>query len=146
MKISGWFAVRLAGMLAVGVFTSLACWALDIRYPVFLGFFAGVADIVPFIGPIASGAVIALVALLDSWQKAAAAIAIFTIIQQLENNLVIPLLSKKFIEFPAILVLLSLLAGKAIWGVAGAILAIPLFGVLYDFVRDYLMRNKRLNE
>ncbi len=146
VKISGWFAVRLAGMLAVGVFTSLACWALDIRYPVFLGFFAGVADIVPFIGPIASGAVIALVALLDSWQKAAAAIAIFTIIQQLENNLVIPLLSKKFIEFPAILVLLSLLAGKAIWGVAGAILAIPLFGVLYDFVRDYLMRNKRLNE
>ena len=146
VKISGWFAVRLAGMLAVGLSTSLACWALDIRYPVFLGFFAGVADIVPFIGPIASAAVIALVALLDSWQKAVLIIAIFTVIQQLENNLVIPLLSKKFIEFPAILVLLSLLAGEAIWGIAGAILAIPLFGVLYDFARDYWARNKRLNE
>jgi len=90
--------------------------------------------------------VIALVALLDSWQKAVLIIAIFTVIQQLENNLVIPLLSKKFIEFPAILVLLSLLAGEAIWGIAGAILAIPLFGVLYDFARDYWARNKRLNE
>lgn len=144
IKISGWFAVRLAGMLAVGSFTSLACWALDIRYPVFLGFFAGVADIIPFVGPTATGAIIALVALIDSWQKAALAVAIFIAIQQLENNLVIPLLSKKFMEFPAILVLLSLLVGEALWGLAGAVLAIPLFGILYDFVRDYLMRHKQI--
>ncbi len=146
VKISGWFAVRLAGMLAVGLLTSLAAWALDIRYPVFLGFFAGVADIVPFIGPIASGAVIALAALLDSWQKALLIVVIFTAIQQLENNLIIPLLSKKFIAFPAILVLVSLLAGEAIWGLAGAILAIPLFGVLYDFGRGYLIGTKKIKE
>ncbi len=144
IKISGWFAVRLAGMLAVGSFTSLACWALNIRYPVFLGFFAGVADIIPFVGPIAAAAIIAVVALIDSWQKAVLAVAIFTIIQQLENNLVIPLLSKKFIEFPAILVLLSLLVGETLWGLAGAILAIPLFGILYDFVREYLMKHKKI--
>lgn len=144
VKISGWFAVRLAGMLAVGSFTSLACWALDIRYPVFLGFFAGVADIIPFVGPAVSGAIIAIVALIDSWQKAALAVGIFIVIQQLENNLVIPLLSKKFMEFPAILVLLSLLVGDVLWGLAGAILAIPLFGILYDFVRDYLMKHKQV--
>lgn len=142
-KISGWFAVRLAGMAAVGFLTWLMCWALDVRYPIFLGFFAGIADIVPFIGPIATGAVIALVALIDSWQKAVLLVAIFTVIQQLENNLVLPLLSQKFIAFPAILVLISLLVGKALWGLAGAILAIPMFGIAYDFVGDYLIKHRR---
>ena len=144
VKISGWFAVRFAGMIAVGLLTSLVCWALNIRYPIFLGFIAGAADIIPFIGPLAAAAVIALLALLDSWQAALLAVALFMLIQQLENNLMIPLLTKKFIEFPAILVLVSILVGDALWGLAGAILAIPLFGILYDFIRDYLIRNKKL--
>ena len=142
-KISGWFAVRFAGMAAVGFLTWLACWALDVRYPIFLGFFAGVADIVPFIGPVAAGAVIALVALIDSWQKAVLAVVVFTVVQQLENNLVLPLLSQKFIAFPAILVLISLLIGEALWGLAGAILAIPMFGIVYDFISDYLIKRRR---
>lgn len=142
IKISGWFAVRFAGMVAVGVLASLACWALGIKYPIFLGFIAGAADIIPFIGPLAAGAIMALFALLDSWQKAAAIAVIFTVIQQFENNLMIPLLTKKFMEFPAILVLLSILVGDALWGLAGAILAIPLFGLLYDFTQDYLKKTK----
>ncbi len=144
VKISGWFMARFAGMLAVGVFTSLACWALGVRYPIFLGFVAGIADIVPFIGPLFAGALIAMAGLLDSWQVAVLAVAFFTLIQQVENNIVIPLLSKKFIEFPAILVLLSLLVGDALWGLAGAILAIPMFGLLYDFVHDYLIKTKKI--
>jgi len=142
IKISGWFVVRFAGMLAVGLLSSLACWALNIRYPFFLGFIAGIADIVPFLGPLIAGALMAMLALLDSWQKALIIVVVFTIIQQVENNLMIPLLAKKFIEFPAILVLISLLVGESLWGLAGAILAIPLFGLFYDFTRDYLIRNK----
>lgn len=142
VKISGWFAVRFTGMIAVGTLTSLTCWGLEVRYPIFLGFLAGIADIIPFVGPLFAGAVIILAGLLDSWQKAAAAALVFTLIQQLENNLIIPLLSKKFMEFPAILVLLSILTGEALWGLAGAILMIPLFGIFYDFVRDYLAKNK----
>lgn len=146
VKISGWFAVRFAGMAAVGLLTSLVCGALGIRYPIFLGFVAAIADIIPFVGPLFAAAVIALLALLDSWQVAAIAVFLFTVVQQLENNLIIPLLSKKFIEFPAILVLLSILVGDALWGLAGAILAIPLFGILYDFVKDYLIKIKKIDD
>ena len=142
VKISGWFAVRFAGMLAVGLLMSLTCWALQVRYPIFLGFIAGAADVIPFIGPLAAVIVMALFALIDSWQKAVIIIGVFTVVQQLESNLMIPLLTRKFMKFPAILVLLSLLVGDALWGVAGAILAIPLFGILYDFIRDYMIKNK----
>lgn len=142
VKISGWFAVRFAGMLAVGLLMSLACWALQIRYLIFLGFIAGAADVIPFIGPLAAVIVMALFALIDSWQKAVIIIGVFTVVQQIESNLMIPLLTRKFMKFPAILVLLSLLVGDALWGIAGAILAIPLFGILYDFIRDYMIKNK----
>jgi len=41
------------------------------------------------------------------------------------------------------LVLISLLVGEALWGLAGAILAIPMFGIAYDFVGDYLIKHRR---
>jgi len=64
-------------------------------------------------------------ALIDSWQKAVLIIILFTIIQQIESNIIIPLLTRKFMDFPAILVLASIFIGENLWGIAGAILAIP---------------------
>jgi len=142
IKISGWFVIRFVGMVAVGLLTSMSCYAVGIQYPVFLGFIAGVLDIIPFIGPLAAGLILGMFALLDSWQKAVLIIMIFTFVQQLENNLIIPLLTRKFMDFPGILVLISIFIGETLWGVAGAILAIPLFGVMYDVVRDYLEEHK----
>ena len=142
IKISGWFIIRVVGMLFVGVLVSMSCFALNIQYPVFLGFIAGVLDIIPFIGPLAAAFLLAMFALIDSWQKAVLILAVFTFIQQLENNLIIPLLTRKFMDFPGILVLISIFIGETLWGMAGAILAIPLFGVLHDVIRDYLERHK----
>lgn len=142
IKISGWFIVRVVGMLSVGLLTSLSCYALNVDYPVFLGFIAGVLDIIPFIGPITAAFLLAMFALIDSWQKAFLIVAIFTFIQQLENNLIIPLLTRKFMDFPGILVLISIFIGETLWGMAGAILAIPFFGIVHDVVRDYLERHK----
>jgi predicted PurR-regulated permease PerM len=141
-KISGWFAARLLSMLFVGVTVALLCAVVGVDYPIFFGTFAFIVDIIPFIGPIFYGAVIALFALLDAWQKAAAiAIGIF-IINQIEGNIITPVLTKKFMNFPATLVLISLLVGERLWGIMGAVLAIPLFGIVYDFTRDFLEKNK----
>ena len=53
-----------------------------------------------------------------------------------------PILSTKLINLPAVLVIVSLLIGERLWGPVGAILAIPLFGIFYDFTIDYLQKNK----
>lgn len=142
IKISGWFIIRVVGMVSIGLLTSLSCYAIGIEYPVFLGFIAGVLDIIPFIGPIVAAFLLAMFALIDSWQKAVLIVAVFTFIQQLENYLIIPFLARKFMDFPGILVLISIFIGETLWGMAGAILAIPLFGVFHDVVRDYLERHK----
>jgi len=142
IKIAGWFATRFIGMAFIGIAVWLACSIFNVKYPILFGFLSGIADIVPFIGPLIAGAIVALFALLESWQTALVIIAIFIIIHQIESNLLLPLLARKFLEFPAILVLISIFLGDRLWGVAGAVLAIPLFGIIFDFTRDFLEKNK----
>ena len=141
-KISGWFAARLLSMLFVGIAVALLCVVFGVQYPIFFGIFAFITDLVPFIGPFFCGAVITLFVLLDSWQKAVVVGVGIVAIHQIEGNIVTPVLTKKFMEFPTSLVLISLLVGEQLWGIAGAILAIPLFGIIYDFTREFLEKNK----
>ena len=79
---------------------------------------------------------------LDSWLKAALILAVFIIIQQIEGNILTPILTKKFIGLPPVLVLISLMIGGKLWGILGAILAIPLAGIVFEFTRDFLKKRK----
>lgn len=141
-KISGWFAARFLSMLVVGILVALTCIILGIKYPILFGILAAAADIVPFIGPVVSGSIVALFALTQSWQTAAIVAAAFVVIHAFEGNILMPILSIKMINLPAVLVIASLLIGERLWGPVGAILAIPLFGIFYDFSVDYLQKNK----
>lgn len=142
IKISGWFATRFIGMAAVGVMTAIACVVIDIRYPIIFGFMAAILDIVPFIGPLIAGFIITLFALISSWQQALLILVVYTVINQIESNILTPILVRKFLQLPAILVLIAILIGERLWGPVGAVLAIPLFGILFDFTRDFLEKNK----
>jgi len=142
IKISGWFAARILSMLFVGVSVALLCVGMGVQYPVFFGIFAFITDLIPFIGPLFCGAALVLFALINSWQTALAVGIGVLIIHQVEGNIITPMLTKKFMEFPASLVLISLLVGQQLWGIMGAILAIPLFGIVYDFIREILKKRK----
>ena len=61
---------------------------------------------------------------------------------QIEGNILTPILSKKFIGLPPVLVLIALLIGGQLWGIMGAILAIPLAGIFFEFVRDFFKKRK----
>lgn len=142
LKVSGWFGARLLACLFVGLLTYLSLWLLKIKYPFTLALFAGFTNIVPIVGPIVAGVIIALIAALDSWLKAVLILIVFTLIQQIEGNILTPILTKKFIGLPPALVLISLLIGGKLWGILGAILAIPLAGIFFEFSCDYLKRKK----
>jgi len=107
-----------------------------------LALFAGLTNIIPIVGPIIAGIIIALIAALDSWLKAALILIVFIIIQQIEGNILTPVLTKRFIGLPPALVLISLLIGGKLWGILGAILAIPLAGIVFEFTKDFLKKRK----
>jgi predicted PurR-regulated permease PerM len=66
----------------------------------------------------------------------------FTLIQQIENSILTPILTKKFVGLSPALVLLSLAIGGKLWGLLGAILAVPLAGILFEFLKDFLNKKR----
>lgn len=141
-KVSGWFLSRVMSSTFVfsATYLTLILFGVDSRLS--LALFAGVLNFVPVVGPLLAGVVIALIVALESPLQALFVLLAFILIQQIEENVLMPLLSKRFIGLPPSLVLISLAIGAQFWGIMGAILAIPLAGIFFEFLRDFLKKRK----
>ena len=141
-KISGWFLSRIISCVFVGVLSYFSFLIINTKYPLSLGISSGFLNFIPFIGPVITGILIILLVSLDSMSKAIIALVAFTLIQQIENNILTPILTKKFIDLSPVLVLVSIAVGGKLLGFWGAILAIPFAGILVEFARDYLKKKR----
>ena len=144
-KVSGWFGARILCSLFIGLLTFLICYVLNIDYAVSFGLFSGVFNFIPFVGPVVAGVMIATIVAASSWLKAVFFITAFILIQQIENNILSPVLTRKFIGLPSVLVLIALLVGGKLWGLMGALLVIPIAGIFFEFLRDFLKKRKEEN-
>ena len=141
-KVSGWFLSRVIGSIFVMSATYFALLLFDVQYPVSLALLSGVLNFIPVVGPIIAGVLIAVMVAFDSVLQAVFVILAYILIQQIEENVLMPLLSKKFIGLPPALVIISLAVGAQFWGIMGAVLAVPLAGILFEFLRDFLKKRK----
>jgi len=141
-KVASWFGARILCCFLVGLMAWISCLILGIKYAISFGLLAGILDIIPIIGPVVAGVVIFIFTALDSWWKALLILIVFILIQQIEGNILTPIITRKFVGIPAVLVLISLMIGGKLWGILGAILVIPLTGGIYEFFRDFLEKRK----
>ncbi len=142
-KVSGWFGARILACLFVAVASFIIFYLFKIKYAIILAFLAGILNFIPFLGPLITGILlILLVGVSDSWLKALIILVAFIVVQQIENNIISPVLTRKFVGLPPILVLLSLVVGSIIFGFLGAIFAVPVFGILYEFIKEFLEKRK----
>jgi len=114
----------------------------DVRYPISLAFAAGLLNFIPIVGPVVTGIFIFAIVSLDSPLMAVFVVAAFTLIQQIENNILTPALTRKFVGISPALVLFALAIGGKLWGIMGALLVIPLVGILAEFLHDFLEKQK----
>ncbi len=142
-KVSSWFFTRIISCLFVGAATYISCVILKIDYPLSLGLIAGIFNFIPYIGSLIAGILIFMIAAMDGLTKALFISSIFLIIQLIESIVLIPVLSQKFIGLSPVLVILALAIGGALWGFLGALLAIPLVGIIFEFLKEYLDRRKQ---
>jgi predicted PurR-regulated permease PerM len=115
------------GLLIVGV-----------QFPLALALLAGIFEIVPIIGPIISAVVAALVAVIDSPIKALLIVGVFSLIQQLEGNLLVPKVMQKVSGFSPIVILIALLIGSNLFGLIGAVVAVPVLMIGAIIVKTVL--------
>ncbi|MDD5738552.1 MAG: AI-2E family transporter [Candidatus Pacebacteria bacterium] len=142
-KVSGWFVTRLIGIVFVGLGMYVVLMILNVKYAFILAVIAGVLDLLPFIGPLVAGVALFAVVSLISFPQALFVVLAFFIIQEIENHILFPIIFKKLIGLSPVLVLVAFAVGGELWGASGAILGIPLAGVVYEIIKDYLIKRQR---
>ena len=127
-RLGAWVAGELLLMTLIGVFSFIGLTLLHVDYALPLSIIAGLLEAVPMIGPIISAVPAILVALSASPVLALSVAALYIIIQQVENNAIVPFVMKKSVGISPVLTIIALLVGGRLAGIVGAILAVP--GVL----------------
>lgn len=143
-RISNWFLTRVIACLFVGVLTYITLLIFKGPYPLSFGIISTILNFIPVVGPILMSLLLFVVIALDNLFKAVIVIVVFTLVQQVENNILTPFLSKRFVDLSPVLVLLSLAIGGVLWGFLGALLAVPLAGIISEFLKDYLKKKKQV--
>lgn len=141
-KVIGWFLIRIVGVIFVGSLSFLLFYFSKINYPVLLSLIGGLFDFVPIIGPVTAAFIILGMASLGGLTKGVIALLLYGFAELLENIIIFPVLSQKIIRISPVLVLVALFIGGKIWGVLGAILAVPLIAILYEVIRDFFIKRK----
>ena len=143
-KVAGWFGARLLSCLLVGVESFIVFRLLGVKYSFILALLSGFLNFVPYVGPMATLILAVLfVGISDSWIIAFYVFIILLLIQEVDNKFITPLLMKKFINLPPVLVLMSLLVGGTIFGFFGTVFAVPVFGIIYEFSKEFLEKRKQ---
>jgi predicted PurR-regulated permease PerM len=142
-KVAGWFGARLLSCLLVGMASFAVFFFLGIKYAFILALLAGVLNFVPYVGPTITLVISVLfVGVSSSWLMAAYVAVALLVLQEIESKILTPFLMKKFINLPPVLVLISLLVGGTVFGFLGTLFAVPVFGIIYEFSKEWLQKRR----
>ncbi|HZP40773.1 MAG TPA: AI-2E family transporter [Candidatus Binatia bacterium] len=129
-KVSAWLTGQLILAGVIGTTTAIGLGLIGIPYFYVLAVIAAVGELIPYIGPILAALPGILVAATVSWKLALGVAAFYFVQQNVEASLLVPKLMERQVGLSAVTVLIALLVGAAILGVAGAILAVPTAAIL----------------
>lgn len=135
-KISLWFQGQIILGLIVGLVVFVGLWILGIKYALTLGILAALFEIIPFFGPILAAIPGVLLGFAVGADTGLLVLAFYIIVQQLENHVIYPLVAKKVIGVPPLIVILAILAGAQLAGFLGMVIAVPLATVVMELAND----------
>ena len=129
-KVSAWLGGQLLLGGVIGVTSALGLWLLDVPFFYVLALISGIGEMIPVVGPILAAIPAIAVATTVSMQKALLVLIFFVVQQQFENHVLVPKVMERQVGVSAVTVILALLIGGKLLGIAGAILAVPTAAIL----------------
>ena len=125
----------LAGVM--GVFVAIGLYLLDVPYFYVIALVAAIGETIPIVGPIIGGIAAVGVALTVSPQLALMVGVYFLVLHQLEANVLVPKIMERQVGVSPVVVMVALLIGGSLWGLVGAILAIPTAAIISVIVSEF---------
>lgn len=141
-----WLRGQIALSLLVGILVFIGLTALGIPFALPLALIAAVLEIIPIIGPTVASIPAILVGLSINPVLGLAVVALYIIIQQVESNFLAPIIMSKVVGLQPPIVIVALLIGSQIAGIAGAILAIPFLVLARIVVLELIFEDHKLDK
>lgn len=135
-----WLLGQLAIMALVGVVTTTGLWLIGLPGYLALGLLAGLAEFVPMVGPIFAAIVALLLALTQGPEVVLWTLLLYLVVQQLESNLLVPLIARHTVALPPALGLFAVIGFGLVFGFLGVLLATPLAVVALVAVKGLWLR------
>jgi len=146
-KMGRWLQGQFILGLIVAVLVYLGLTIIGVKSAFLLAILAGFLEIIPLFGPIIASIPAIAIALIDGGLSSSLmVIGLYLIIQQFENHLIYPLVVKKVVGVPPLLVIVSLVVGAQLAGFLGILLAVPIIAALMEYTNDIEARKKKIHE
>jgi predicted PurR-regulated permease PerM len=147
--LRGWMMGQALSSLLVGALTWVGLSLLGVPAPGGLAVIAGLLDVIPMVGPVIAGVPAVLLAFSVSPTTALWTAGLYLAIQQLQGNVLQPLIQKHAVHVPPAVLLFAVFGAGILFGAIGVLLAAPLTVVTFVFVRRIYVREllgKRLED
>ena len=131
-----WFLGQLAAMTFIGVFWAISLSLIGVPFALLIGIFSGLISFIPYVGALISVVVPVVLALISDPFSAVWVIVAFIIIQQIEGNLLQPIVMSRAVDLHPALVVFAILVMGTLFGIVGVFLAVPLVAALQVLVRE----------
>lgn len=144
VKIGRWMQGQILLSVIVGILVYLGLLILAVPYALLLAVLTAVAEIIPIFGSLLAGATSAAVAYsVGGFPLALIVAGLFVVVNQFESNLIYPLIVKKVVGVPPLLVIVALIAGWTLAGFLGVLLSVPVAAAALEFLSDFDKRKRR---
>jgi len=138
-RFGGWARGQISLMILIGIATYLGLTLLGIPFALPLALLAGILEIIPYMGPIISAVPAVIIGLAISPLVGLATAALYFLIQQIENYVLVPKVMEKSVGVNPIVTLLALSIGFRVAGIVGAVISVPIVITLQILSRQYLL-------
>jgi len=137
VKVSAWLRAQFVLAGVMGTFAAVGLFLMGVPYFYVVALVAAIGETIPIVGPVIGGVTAVAVALSVSPKLAVMVGAYFFALHQLEANILVPKIMERRVGVSPVAVLVALLIGGALWGLVGAILAIPTAAILSIIVDQF---------
>jgi predicted PurR-regulated permease PerM len=145
-SVGGFVRGQLLVAFLVGLIVGIGLWLVGVPLAASLGFLAGVFNLIPFVGVIVSGVPALLLAATGGWLKVLLALLVLWLANQLEGNLLGPLIVGRATRLHPVTAIAAILVGASLFGLWGALLGVPTAAFLKVLLLDYYQRSRLYRE
>ncbi|PIS05559.1 MAG: hypothetical protein COT81_00480 [Candidatus Buchananbacteria bacterium CG10_big_fil_rev_8_21_14_0_10_42_9] len=141
-KIGAWLRGQIILSVIVGLLILVGLWITGHPYFLVLALLAAVFEFIPYLGPIMAAIPAIFLALLQDPLLAVWVLIVYIVVQQIENNFLVPQIMRKAVGLNPVMSIVAMLIGAKLWGVVGIILAIPVATAIAVLVQDFFEISK----